>query len=188
MVAERDVDLDILRPDTVTRRPSVAEDKAAVQPLMRRPPEDDVIQRGRQVAEMRSQDVAAGRRPVGAGEAAQSVLTPANVASAACRSTSAGARPARLPCKGLTDRRGLPPFTLARPPLARTRPSQLASGGPPGPGQPGSKSVANRLRARVFGERDHRSANAAKVLLHRLGTLAGRARRKHVDYGNEDEP
>ena len=154
MVAERGVDLDILRPDTVTRRPSVAEDKAAVQPLMRRPPEDDVTQRGRQVAEMRSQNVAAGRRPVG----------------------------------GLTDRRGLPPFTLARPPLARTRPSQLASGGPPGPGQPGSKSVANRLRARVFGERDHGSANAAKVLLHRLGTLAGRARRKHVDYGNEDEP
>lgn len=52
----------------------------------------------------------------------------------------------------------------------------------------GPKSVANGLRARVFGDRYHRGADAAHVFLYRLRTLAGRARGKHIDYGDEDQP
>ena len=54
--------------------------------------------------------------------------------------------------------------------------------------QPGSMSVANRLWSSVFGNCCHGSANAAHVLLCQFRTLAGRARREHIDYGNEDEP
>ena len=133
--ARRGAELEVLHPDTMTRLRSVAGDEAAVQPPMLRPLEGGVIRCGLQTGEARGQDLAAAGLPPPHG-GLQTLDMPPNPPSRprnphpqpVWRHPDTPARPGRA-CKGLAIRRRLPPFALARPPLARTRPASRASAG-----------------------------------------------------------
>lgn len=181
-----------LRPGTVARIRRVTEDEAATQPSMLRAHESGFIRcrlaRCVRSGSRRCGVAAPGSLPVGAGDAAHSVLMPAKAASGSQSSDAGGGLAGHIGAHGPDGQTGL---AADHPCIATPVASGIVLAGKGRTlweGQPGSMSVANRPWARVFGERDHGGTNAAQVLLYQLRTLAGCPRREHIDYGNEDEP